>query len=94
VSFKNEDDTRDYLFSLIAKFKTYPLVLEIRHESWNDPEILLLSAEAGGAFANIDQPRLGKSLRGTQHVTAPVGYVRLRPTVISCGIALSSRNTE
>jgi uncharacterized protein YecE (DUF72 family) len=77
MSFKNEDDTRDYLFGLIAKFKTYPLVLEIRHESWNDPEILLRLAEAGVAFANIDQPRLGKSLRGTQHVTAPVGYVRL-----------------
>jgi uncharacterized protein YecE (DUF72 family) len=28
-------------------------------------------------FCNIDQPRLGKSLRGTAHVTAPVGYVRL-----------------
>ena len=28
-------------------------------------------------FCNIDQPRLGKSLRGTEHVTAPVGYVRL-----------------
>jgi uncharacterized protein YecE (DUF72 family) len=77
VSFKNEDDTRDYLFALIAKFKAYPLVLEIRHESWNDPEILRRLQEASVAFANIDQPRLGKSIRGTQHVTASVGYVRL-----------------
>jgi uncharacterized protein YecE (DUF72 family) len=77
VSFKNADDTRDYLFNLIDKFKTYPLVLEIRHESWNDPDILARLAEAGVGFCNIDQPRLGKSLRGTQHATAPVGYVRL-----------------
>jgi uncharacterized protein YecE (DUF72 family) len=28
-------------------------------------------------FCNIDQPRLGKSLGGTSHVTAAVGYVRL-----------------
>jgi uncharacterized protein YecE (DUF72 family) len=77
ISFKNQDDTRDYLFGLIGKLKEYPLVLEIRHESWNDPDILARLAEAGVAFANIDQPRLGKSLRGTQHVTAPVGYVRL-----------------
>jgi uncharacterized protein YecE (DUF72 family) len=28
-------------------------------------------------FCNIDQPRFGKSLRGTAHVTAPVGYVCL-----------------
>src|SRR5260370_17365123 len=40
ISFKNADDTRDYLFHLITKFKDYPLVLETRHESWNDPDIL------------------------------------------------------
>src|SRR5215467_5328284 len=77
VSFKNGDDTRDYLFQLIAKFKDYPLVLEIRHESWNDPDILARLAEEGVGFCNIDQPRLGKSIRGTEHVTSPVGYVRL-----------------
>jgi len=77
VSFKNADDTRDYLFQLIARFKEYPLVLEIRHESWNDADILGRLAEAGVGFCNIDQPRLGKSLRGTAHVTSPVGYVRL-----------------
>jgi uncharacterized protein YecE (DUF72 family) len=77
ISFKNADDTRDYLFALIKKLQTYPLVLEIRHSSWNDPDILARLAEAGVGFCNIDQPRLGASLRGTQHVTAPVGYVRL-----------------
>jgi uncharacterized protein YecE (DUF72 family) len=77
VSFKNADDTRDYLFSLIRKLNQYPLVLEIRHESWNDPDILARLTEEGVGFCNIDQPRLGKSIRGTEHVTAPVGYVRL-----------------
>ncbi len=77
ISFKNQDDTRDYLFALIKKFQAYPLVLEIRHESWNDLEILSRLAEDGVGFCNIDQPRLGKSLGRTQHVTAPVGYVRL-----------------
>jgi uncharacterized protein YecE (DUF72 family) len=77
MAFKNADDTRDYLFRLIKKFKDYPLVLEIRHESWNDPDILARLSEEGVGFCNIDQPRLGKSLRGTQHVTAPMGYVRL-----------------
>src|SRR5579884_4562845 len=77
ISFKNQDDTRDYLLALIKRFESYPLVLEIRHASWNDPDILARLAEAGVGFCNIDQPRLGKSLGGTQHVTAPVGYVRL-----------------
>jgi uncharacterized protein YecE (DUF72 family) len=77
ISFKNEDDTRDYLFSLIKKFSQYPLVLEIRHQSWNDPDILSRLAEQGVGFCNIDQPHLGKSIRATQHVTALTGYVRL-----------------
>jgi len=77
MSFKNADDTRDYLFALIARFTEYPLVVEIRHESWNDPEILAQLAKKGVGFCNIDQPRLGRSIRGTEHVTAPVGYVRL-----------------
>ncbi len=77
VSFKNGDDTRDYLFGLIHRFKQYPLVLEIRHTSWNDPDVLARLAEQGVGFCNIDQPRLGASLRGTEYVTSPVGYVRL-----------------
>lgn len=77
MSFKNADDTRDYLFALIARFTEYPLVVEIRHESWNDPEILAQLVKKGVGFCNIDQPRLGRSIRGTEHVTAPVGYVRL-----------------
>jgi uncharacterized protein YecE (DUF72 family) len=77
VSFKNADDTRDYLFNLISRFSEYPLVLEIRHSSWNDPDLLARLAEQGVGFCNIDQPRLGASLRATEHVTSPVGYVRL-----------------
>jgi uncharacterized protein YecE (DUF72 family) len=77
ISFKNQDDTRDYLFALIKKFHSYPLVLEIRHATWNDPNVLDRLAEEGVGFCNIDQPKLGKSLQRTEYVTAPVGYVRL-----------------
>lgn len=77
VSFKNADDTRDYLFNLISRFREYPLVLEIRHSSWNDPDLLSRLAERGVGFCNIDQPHLGASLRATEHVTSPIGYVRL-----------------
>jgi uncharacterized protein YecE (DUF72 family) len=77
ISFKNADDTRDYLFKLIGKFRQYPLVLEIRHSSWSDRDLLARLAEEGVGFCNIDQPRLGASLRATEHVTSPVGYIRL-----------------
>lgn len=77
IAFRNADDTRDYLFRLVEKFKAYSLVLEVRHESWNEPEVLDRLAGVNVGFCNIDQPRLGKSLGRTQHLTSPVGYVRL-----------------
>lgn len=77
ISFKNADDTRDYLFDLIDRFKQYPLVLEIRHSSWNDLDLLARLAGEGVGFCNIDQPRLGASLRATEYVTSKVGYIRL-----------------
>ena len=39
-SFKNERDERTYLDHLVTRFKDYPLVVELRHESWNNPRIL------------------------------------------------------
>ncbi len=52
-------------------------MLEIRHKGWNDPDILARLTEAGVGFCNIGQPRLGKSLTGTQYATSAVGSVRL-----------------
>ncbi|HSE49512.1 MAG TPA: DUF72 domain-containing protein [Terriglobales bacterium] len=77
VSFKNTNENRDWLETVIGKFHEYPLVIEVRHSSWNNEGILRYFAEKGVAFCNIDQPKLGLSLRPTEHVTAPVGYVRL-----------------
>jgi uncharacterized protein YecE (DUF72 family) len=77
ISFKNTNENRDYLESLTARFREYPLAVEVRHASWSNEGILRYFAERGIAFVNIDQPRLGKSISGTQHVTAGFGYVRL-----------------
>jgi len=77
VSFKNTNENRDYLEPLLARFRQYPLVVEVRHSSWNNEGILRYFTEKGVGFCNIDQPLLGRSLGRTQHVTSPVGYVRL-----------------
>jgi uncharacterized protein YecE (DUF72 family) len=37
ISFKNTPDERTYLVRLHRRFADYPLVLEVRHASWNDP---------------------------------------------------------
>jgi uncharacterized protein YecE (DUF72 family) len=77
VSFKNTDDNRKYLDWLIGRFGSYPLAVEVRHDSWNDADALAYFSQKGVAFVNIDQPILGRSLRGTEHVTSGIAYVRL-----------------
>ena len=77
ISFKNTNPNRDYLESVIEKFKHLPLVVEVRHNSWTNEGTLRYFAEKSVAFCNIDQPKLGKAITPTEHVTASVGYVRL-----------------
>jgi uncharacterized protein YecE (DUF72 family) len=77
ISFKNTNANRDYLEELLLRFKEYPLAVEVRHASWNNEGILRYFGQKEVSFVNIDQPRLGKSLSGTAHVTAPLAYVRL-----------------
>jgi uncharacterized protein YecE (DUF72 family) len=77
VSFKNTLLNREYLESLLRQFIEFPRVVEVRHESWDRPETLSYFMEKNVAFCNIDQPLIGRSLEATEHVTSPVGYVRL-----------------
>jgi uncharacterized protein YecE (DUF72 family) len=77
ISFKCTDENRAYIEQLVRKFRSYPLVLEIRHASWNQPEVLgwLQGLQVG--LCNIDQPLLGRAARPSAHATAVVGYIRL-----------------
>jgi uncharacterized protein YecE (DUF72 family) len=77
VSFKNTSLNREYLEQLLRQFIEYPRVVEVRHESWNNPETLADFMRHSVGFCNIDQPLLGRSLGPTEHVTSGVGYVRL-----------------
>lgn len=76
-SFKNNPENRLYIINLCKQFRQYLLVIEVRHSSWNQPGIFEMLAELGVGFCNIDQPLIGRSLRPSQSVTSPVGYVRL-----------------
>jgi uncharacterized protein YecE (DUF72 family) len=77
VSFKNTNQNRGYLDWLLERFRTYPCAVEVRHASWNQQDVLRSFGERKVAFVNVDQPRLGKSLSGTEHVTSSIGYIRL-----------------
>ncbi len=76
-SFKNTSLNREYLETLLRQFIEYPRVVEVRHSSWDNPETLASFERTHVAFCNVDQPLIGRSLEPTEHVTSPVGYVRL-----------------
>jgi uncharacterized protein YecE (DUF72 family) len=77
LSFKNTSLNREYLDRLLRQFIEYPRVVEVRDSSWDNAETLASFAHQHVSFCNIDQPLLGRSLAPTDHVTAPVAYVRL-----------------
>lgn len=76
-SFKNTDDERAYLTKLIAQFQDYPLVIEVRHISWNTPGIYEELERRGVGICNIDQPLFAKSIKPSALTTSSIGYVRL-----------------
>ncbi|MFL6415791.1 MAG: DUF72 domain-containing protein [Bryobacteraceae bacterium] len=76
-SFKNDGENRRYLVDLRRRFGEYPLVLEVRHSSWMEEDILELLAGLDVAICNIDQPLFKRSVRPSALVTSKIGYVRL-----------------
>jgi uncharacterized protein YecE (DUF72 family) len=76
-SFKRTPENRRWLAMVAEAFAEYPLALEVRHASWNQPEVFEALTQRGIAFCNIDQPLFRDSLEATDAVTARVGYVRL-----------------
>jgi len=76
-SFKNTDEDRVYLGKLLEQFSDYPLVLEVRHTSWNNESVYEWLEERGVGICNIDQPVFSRSIRPDARTTSPIGYVRL-----------------
>jgi uncharacterized protein YecE (DUF72 family) len=76
-SFHRTKETITSLTATLNRFSDYPLVIEVRHASWNSSETLALLREHDAGFCNIDQPVIGRSLAPSAQATSPVGYVRL-----------------
>ena len=74
-SFHREPENEASLAALLTRFSDYPLVVEMRHASWNDDRFYDLLREHGAGFCNIDQPLVGRSLAPSEIVTAGIGYV-------------------
>jgi len=76
-SFRRTDENREWLDDLTREFADFPLVLEVRHESWNLPDFFAEIASRGIGFVNIDQPLFADSIAPSARVTSRVGYVRV-----------------
>jgi uncharacterized protein YecE (DUF72 family) len=76
-SFKNDETNREWLAGVRDTFDMFPPVIEVRHESWNDPRFFAWLSEAGVGFVNIDQPLFSKSIKPSARATGRVGYVRV-----------------
>ncbi|MDY7226072.1 DUF72 domain-containing protein [Hyalangium rubrum] len=76
-SFRNVPENRDWVDSIVDAFGDFPLVLEVRHASWNEPSYYAELVERGLGFVNIDQPLYKDSIAPSARATAAVGYVRV-----------------
>jgi uncharacterized protein YecE (DUF72 family) len=76
-SFHRTPENIAYLEKLLMRFADYPLVVEVRHATWNEPDFYTMLRERGVGFCNLDQPLIGRSLKPSEKSTAAVGYVRL-----------------
>ena len=76
-SFRNEPANRDHVDAIVSAFEGFPLVLEVRHASWNEPSYYAELVERGLGFVNIDQPLFKDSIAPSSRATAAVGYVRV-----------------
>lgn len=77
-SFVNSTGHWDYLILLFKLFAGYPMAVEVRHSSWDEPSFYQLLSEYRVCYCNIDQPVLRSSIKPSALSTIPdFSYVRL-----------------
>ena len=77
-SFRENPENRRFLARAGKWFAGVPAAVELRHASWNAPDVPAFLAESGLAFCNIDQPVIGESMPPTAVATdRRLGYIRL-----------------
>lgn len=75
-SFRNSPESRDRLEKLFHAFADYPKALEVRHSTFQEPELYAWLDERNVSWVNVDQPLFSDSVKPADTVTGPVGYAR------------------
>ena len=76
-SFQNGPEAQELISRLCKDFGDYNRWIEVRHNSWDDPECYKLFQELKLGFANIDQPVSKTSIAPSATLTSDSAYVRL-----------------
>ena len=76
-SFRNTEKNREWLRDLEKAFRHYPLVVEVRHLSWNEPDFYRELIESRVGVVNVDQPMFRNSLPPSARATSTIGYIRV-----------------
>ena len=76
-SFHRTADNRRYLALLTERFAGHELAVELRHASWDRPEVREAMAELGVIWVSPDYPPVGGMPEPQVHVTGDVAYLRL-----------------
>jgi uncharacterized protein YecE (DUF72 family) len=74
--FRYAPENLERLSDLFRFLKDFPLVLEVRHGSWDKDPFYDFLRENSVALCNIDQPLIGNSLKPGAGLTARLGYFR------------------
>ena len=75
-SFRRTAENEAWLKRLSRDLAEYPIVVELRHASWDHGDVLAMLRSCGLGLCNIDQPVLRDSLAPAANVTSDVAYVR------------------
>ncbi len=93
-SYKNDEVNRGWLQNVLKIFQDYPLVVELRHASWDNPAIHELLDRQDVGFATIDQPVIGQSIGFNPVRTGRIGYVRMHGRNYKAWFVKKTENTQ
>lgn len=75
-SFKNNEQSRKYLFETKKLIRDHPLFVEFRNYTWLNEQLPQFLKENDIGYVNVDEPKLKGLLPKQEIVTSDVAYIR------------------
>jgi uncharacterized protein YecE (DUF72 family) len=76
-SFHRTSENEAYLRELLGHTEGVPVIVEVRHSTWDNPDVFAMLEELGAGICSIDQPMFRGSLGPLDRVAGEVAYIRL-----------------